>query len=173
MGVFQQAAQRSCFVLVHVEEGTVLKFSTQILINLLHGIFLGLVIGITLAVVGNEILLPEGINFPFAYLIPTCAGFLGLLGLIKGYRNRSRLLFPLFSTPGTVTIPLLSLTISYSLVGFDRLLSLPPVLFKEGFHLSMMDTQLSTYILAIILSLTAVAAFVSSLTINKRKRWTW
>lgn len=150
-----------------------MKSSTQLLINLFHGVFLGLVIGITLAVLGNELLIPEGVNFPFPYLIPTFAVLLGLIGLIKGYSNRSRLLAPMFSTLGTIIIPLLSLTITYSLVGFDRLLSLPPVLFKEGFYLSNMDTQLSTYILAIILTLTSVAAFVSSLTINKRRRWTW
>ncbi|GAB6087911.1 hypothetical protein [Alkaliphilus crotonatoxidans] len=150
-----------------------MKPSTLLFLNTLHGIFIGLVLGLTLAIGGSE-LITELKNSPLlVYLIPALVVFFGLLGLIKGYNNLSGLLFPLFSTPGTILLPIISISVLYFLIGFDRLLALPPIVFKEGFGLAGMNTQLSTYILAFILSLTFVAAFISSHSINKKKRWTW
>lgn len=149
-----------------------MKPSTMLILNTLHGIFVGLVLGLTLAVLGNELIEPQ-LPFLPAYLIPTLAIFFGLLGFIKGYNNLNRLLLPLFSTAGTILLPIISISIIYYLTGFDRLLSLPPVLLKEGFGMPDISTQLSTYILAIIYTFTFMAAFISSLSINKKKRWTW
>ncbi|MBM7613956.1 hypothetical protein [Alkaliphilus hydrothermalis] len=141
--------------------------------NMIHGLFLGFVLGMTLAVVVNEYVPDVEAYFHPAYIIPSLAAIGAIIGFIKGYNHHGRFLFPIFSTVGTIIIPILSLTALLIILGYDRALTLPPVLFKTGFGLSQMDTQLSTYILSIFLTLSAVAALISSFSINKRKRWTW
>jgi len=127
----------------------------------------------TLAVVVNEY--SPGIEAYFhpAYIIPSLAVIGAILGFIKGYNHHGKFLFPIFSTVGTIIIPLVALTALFIMLGYDRTLSLPPVLFKTGLGLSQMDTQLSTYLLSIFLTLSTVAALISSFSINRKKRWTW
>ncbi len=129
--------------------------------------------GLLLAVLANEFYPEIEAYFHPGFIIPSIAIIGGALGLIKGYNHYSNFLFPLFSTAGTILVPVIALTIIFYLLGYDRGLTLPPVLFKTGIGLKEIDTQLSTYILSIFFTLTAVAAFISSLTINKKKRWTW
>ncbi len=150
-----------------------MKSSTQLFLHSIHGIFLGFVFGLTLAVLANEFAPDLETYFHPGFIIPSISAIGGIIGFIKGYNQHGKLLFPLFSTVGTIIIPIVSFTIMYYLLGYDRALSLPPVLFKTGFGLRQLDTQLSTYLLSIFITLTAVASFISSFTINKKKRWTW
>lgn len=150
-----------------------MKTSQQVLLNTIHGLFLGFAFGMTLAILTNE-LYPELETYLHpAFIYPAFAAFGAIIGFVKGYRNKTKVLHFLFSTAGTILIPLLLLSIVLYFIGLDSMLSIPPILFKTGLGLQQMDTQLSTYILSTFIALGFVASYISSLSINKKKRWTW
>ncbi|MCC5911486.1 MAG: hypothetical protein JJT76_13705 [Clostridiaceae bacterium] len=149
-----------------------MKSSQYIFLNLIHGWFLGLVIGMTLSILALEFL-PEIESFmhpAYIYLVLSIIG--AVIGYLKGYNNYTRLLSFLFSTLGTILTPIIATILLYYFIGFNRLLSLPPIIFKSGIGLRGMDTMLSVYIFTSILTLGFVGAIISSFSINKRNRWT-
>jgi|GEM_PF-6969733 len=150
-----------------------MKTSKQVLLNVLHGCFLGFAFGMTAAILTNEFYPEIEAYLDPAFIFPIFVVFGAIIGFIKGYHNKTKLLHFLFSTAGTILIPLILFSIVLYFIGLDRILALPPVLFKTGIGLKNMDTQLSTYILAAFLTLSILASFISSLSINKKKRWTW
>ncbi|WP_090552917.1 hypothetical protein [Natronincola ferrireducens] len=150
-----------------------MKSNYNLFLNLVHGMFLGFVIGMTLSVITLEFLPKIAAYIHPAYIYPIFSVIGGVVGYLKGINNYDKLLSPLFSTVGTIVIPIVAITLLYYLLGFDRLLALPPFLFKSGIGLRFMDTRLSAYIMTFLITLGFVAAVVSSFYINKRNRWTY
>lgn len=150
-----------------------MKTSYNLFLNLIHGFFLGFVIGIVISIITFEFL-PELQNYIHpAHIFPIISLLGAVIGYVKGINNNRKLLYFLFSTVGTIAIPLLSIMLLYLLLGFDRLLALPPIIFKSGIGLRGIDTRLSTYIFTFLSSITFIGALVSSFTINKNNRWTF
>ncbi|AKL95245.1 hypothetical protein CACET_c17970 [Clostridium aceticum] len=150
-----------------------MRSTYNLFLNLVHGMFLGFVLGITISIITLEFL-PEIREFIHpAYIYPILSVLGGIIGYIKGVNNYSRLLYPLFSTTGTVLLPILAIILLYFLLGFDRLLALPPIVFKSGIGLRAMDSVLSNYIFTFLATSGFIGAIISSFSINKKNRWTF
>ncbi len=150
-----------------------MKTGQQVFLNTIHGLFLGFALGMTASILVNEFYPAFEAYLQPAFIYPIFSVLGAIIGFIKGYQNKARLLNFMFSTAGTILIPLVLFSLVLYFIGLEKFLSLPPIMFKNGLGLSQMDTQLSTYILTFLFALGAVASFISSLSINKRKRWTW
>lgn len=140
---------------------------------MIHGLFLGFILGMTLSILALEFL-PEiqSILHP-AYIYPIFSVLGAIIGYIKGIKNYRRFLNPLFSTGGTIIFPVAVIALLYFFLGFDRLLALPPIVFKSGVGLRGMDTRLSSYIFTFLGSASFFGALISSFSINKKNRWTY
>lgn len=150
-----------------------MKTNYSLFLNLIHGLFLGFVLGLTVSLLTLEFL-PEIQNYIHpSYIYPILSLLGAAIGYIKGINNYRKLLFFLFSTLGTILLPIIAITTLYFLLGFDRLLALPPIIFKTGIGLRGMDTRLSSYLLTTIASMSFVGALISSFSINKNNRWTF
>lgn len=150
-----------------------MKTNYNLFLNLVHGLFLGLVLGVTISLLTLEFL-PEIQNYIHpSYIYPILSVIGATVGYIKGINNYSRLLFFIFSTLGTLLLPIVAITLLYFLLGFDRLLTLPPIVFKTGIGLRGIDTRLSSYLLTSLASMSFVGSLISSFTINKNNRWTF
>ncbi len=150
-----------------------MKTSQRVFLNTIHGLFLGFSIGMTASILVGEFYPAFDAYLQPEFIYPVFSVLGAIIGFIKGYQNKGRLLNFLFSTAGTILTPLILFSLTLYFIGLEEFLSLPPMIFKNGLGLPQLDTQLTTYILAFLFALGAVASFISSLSINKRKRWTW
>ncbi|KAB3527619.1 hypothetical protein [Alkaliphilus serpentinus] len=150
-----------------------MKTNKELFLNTIHGLFFGIVLGITLSIISIDIY-PEVEKFLNSnWILPALSLVGALIGFIKGYSYKARYLNFLFSTAGTILTPILLSAIMIYFIGIDRFIVLPPIVFKTAIGLQDLDTQIATYIFSIVFTMIFIAAVVSSLTINKRKRWTW
>lgn len=150
-----------------------MKTGKELFFNAIHGLFLGFVIGITLTILSSEVY-PEIEDFINPMWIFPVLSIIGLIiGFIKGYNQKARFLNFLFSTAGTILTPLIFSGAIIYFIGIDRFITLPPIIFKTAIGLQHIDTQIATYIFSIIFTLAFMAAIISSLSINKKRRWTW
>ncbi|AOY77005.1 hypothetical protein [Clostridium formicaceticum] len=150
-----------------------MRSNYNLFLNLVHGMFLGFVFGITISILTLEFS-PEIREFIHpAYIYPILSVLGAIIGYVKGLNNYSRLLYPLFSTTGTVLTPIIAIVLIYFLLGFDRLLALPPIVFKSGIGLRGMDPVLSSYIFTFLATSGFIGAVISSFSINKKNRWSF
>ncbi|SCY98185.1 hypothetical protein [Alkaliphilus peptidifermentans] len=150
-----------------------MKTSKELLFHTIHGLFLGFILGLTFSILANELYPDIEAFFNPAYIFPVLSVLGAVLGFIRGYHDGARFLSFVFSTASVIIIPIVLASLLLYLIGLDRLILLPPIIFKTGIGLPMLETQIATYFFSFILTITFVIAFISSLTINKKKRWTW
>ncbi|KAB3537342.1 hypothetical protein F8154_03360 [Alkaliphilus pronyensis] len=150
-----------------------MKTTKVLFLHTIHGLFLGFILGITLTILLNELYpdIEALFNPSYAFLVLALLG--GIIGFVRGYKDKVRFLSFMFSTAAVILTPILLSSILVYFIGIDRLISLPPIIFKEGIGLSGLDTQLATYLFSFFITITFVIAFISSFSINKKKRWTW
>ncbi|ABR48618.1 hypothetical protein Amet_2464 [Alkaliphilus metalliredigens QYMF] len=144
-----------------------------IIYHVIHGLFLGFVIGLTISIIAYEYV-PEiyGYFHP-AKIYPVISILVGIIAFIKGMKNHAGLLSFIFSTVGTILIPIFMISFLYYLFGTDLFLSLAPQIFLLGLGIKGITMETGSILLIVIFIGGLFFSYLSSRTINKKRRWTW